>query len=68
MATRSILLRLLVLGVTLALALPAAVPLVAPVTRWSLAWLESLVQAADRLPGGHVYVNDVGWWWLTGKC
>ncbi|MBX7102785.1 MAG: ComEC/Rec2 family competence protein [Gemmataceae bacterium] len=54
------------LQLTVALALPAAVPPIAPVTRWSLAWLEALVQAADRIPGGHVYVNDVGWWWLAG--
>jgi competence protein ComEC len=40
------------------------VPVLAWVTRWSLAGCNVLVDAADRLPGAYWYVGDVPEWWL----
>lgn len=52
---------LLMLVSPLGLAAPFAV-----LARWSLAGCEAVVNAADRLPGGSVYVPGVPTWWLVG--
>src|SRR5205807_2253721 len=51
--------------------LPALVPVCWPLalalgrlTRWSLAASDTIVDLADRVPGGHWYVGSVPEWWL----
>lgn len=51
---------------SLDLIIPAATGPLALLTRWSIAGLDGLVSAADRVPGGHVYTGDVPMWWLVG--
>ncbi len=58
----------LVAGFLLLLAaavVPWMVPVFAVVTDWSLRACGWVVDAADRLPGGHWYVGDVPAWWLA---
>ncbi len=57
----------LISGFLLLLAAPIGAPLTTPfawVTDRCLAACDSLVTAADGLPGGHWYVGDVPEWWL----
>ena len=43
-------------------------PILAFVTRWSLASCDGLVDLAEKMPLSHIYLNDVPQWWLWTYC
>lgn len=47
-----------------AIGLPVAV-IFSPLVHWPLVAISALVDAGDRLPGGHLYVGDIGNIWLA---
>ncbi len=42
---------------------PPVANLIAPVVHWSLGLCEALVDAADALPFGHIYMAEIPEWW-----
>ena len=65
--SRTIISELIVAAVVVPLAAiqTPLVPLFAWATEWSLRLCGWVVDAADRLRGGHIYVGDVPGWWLA---